>query len=372
METKDSTRTKLANAVNLSELEELARSALQPMAYDYYSSGANDEITLRENEQAYRRLQLMPRMLVDCSKIDTSTVVMGQRVSMPVLIAPTAFQRLAHPDGEVATARAAGRAGTIMTLSTLSTSSIEEVAKVASSPLWFQLYVYRDRAITRSLVARAESAGYTALVLTVDSPRLGRRERDVRNRFQLPEKLCIANLELDKLASMPKNADDSSLSAYIASLYDRSLTWKDLEWFKSITKMPVLVKGILRSDDAKRAIEYGADGIIVSNHGGRQLDTVPATISVLEEIVEAAGKKVEVLVDGGVRRGTDVIKALALGAKAVLLGRSVLWGLTLGGEDGVVDVLEMMRQELELAMTLSGTPTLDDVTRDLVRQVVRW
>lgn len=352
--------------LNLHEFEEGAQEVLPPMAYDYYSSGANDEITLKENCEAYRRLKLAPRMLVDVSTRHLQAKIFGDQVSMPVLIAPTAMQRMAHPDGEVAMVRAAGKAGTIMVLSTLSTASIEEVTAAATGPVWFQLYVYKDRDITASLVRRAEKAGCTAIVLTVDSPHLGRRERDVRNCFRLPDGLCLANLSTAGLADFPKDVGDSGLAAYIASLYDTALTWSDLKWLKSITKLPLLVKGILRVDDARRAIRYGAEGIIVSNHGGRQLDTVPATIDVLPAIVDACRGRAEVLVDGGVRRGTDVLKALAFGARAVLIGRPALWGLAVGGEDGVTAILELLRQELDLALMLSGCPDVSKVRRDLV------
>lgn len=352
--------------INLYDFEECARRVLPQMAYDYYSSGANDEVTLKENCEAYKRLKLMPRMLVDVSKRTLSTRILKDSVQMPILIAPTAMQRLAHADGEVAMCRAAGQAGTIMVLSTLATSSIEEVSAAATGPVWFQLYVYKDRGITRSLVERAEKAGCTAIVLTVDSPHLGRRERDVRNRFHLPADLAIKNLVQAGLQALPADADGSALASYIASLYDTSLSWKDVEWLRSITKLPVLVKGVLRADDALRAIEYGAKGIIVSNHGGRQLDTVPATIEALPAIVDAARGGAEVLVDGGVRRGTDVLKALALGARAVLIGRPALWGLAVGGKDGVAAVLAMLREELDLAMMLAGCQDVNAVPGDLV------
>lgn len=353
-------------ALNISDLEEAAKRVLSKMAYDYYSSGANDEISLRENCEAYKRIKLLPRMLVDVSQRRLATTVLADQISMPIMIAPTAMQRLAHKDGELAMCRAAGRAGTVMVLSTLATSSIEEVADVSNGPIWFQLYVYKDREITASLVRRAEAAGYTAIVLTVDSPHLGQRERDVRNKFQLPDGLSIKNLAAAGLESFPVDGHGSALAAYIASLYDTSLTWNDVEWLRSITKLPVLVKGILRADDARRAIEYGASGIIVSNHGGRQLDTVPATIEVLPAIADACAGKTELLVDGGIRRGTDVLKALAYGARAVLIGRPALWGLSVAGDEGVTFVLETLRRELDLAMMLSGCPDVNKVPRDLI------
>lgn len=305
-------------------------------------------------------------MLRDVSSRSCSTTVLGQEISTPIMVAPMAFQRLAHPDGELATARAATAVGTIMLVSTLATSSIEEVASVADGNLWFQLYVYKDRAVTRSLVERAEAAGYKALVFTVDSPILGRRERDVRNGFHLPDGFHASNLVPAGIDVLPGQIGDSGLAHYIASLYDQSLSWQDVEWLRSITKLPVLVKGILRADDAKLAVKYGAAGIIVSNHGGRQLDTGPATIDVLARVADAVAGSAEIFVDGGIRRGTDVLKAIALGARAVLLGRPVLWGLAAEGECGVRKVLEMLREEFDLAMALSGCSNLQEISRDLL------
>ena len=355
-------------AINLFELETKARELLPQAAYDYYASGANDEITLRENRVAYERITLLPRMLVDVSKRHMGTNALGEPVSMPILIAPTAFQGLAHPEGEVATVKAAGAAKTLMTLSTLSTFSIEEVMAVATGPVWFQLYVLKDRAISASLVKRAEVAGCKAIVLTVDAPLLGRRERYVRNHFKLPD-LPVKNLLLAGLREFPDGTSGCGLAPYIASLLDSALTWKDIEWLSGITKLPLLVKGILRSDDALLAVKHGASGVIVSNHGARQLDTTPATISVLPEIADAVGSKVEVYVDGGIRRGTDVLKAIACGARAVFIGRPVLWGLAAGAEAGVRYVLEMVRQEFDLAMALTGCPTISSITRDLIRRL---
>lgn len=285
---------------------------------------------------------------------------------MPVLIAPTAFHALANSEGEKATARAAARANTIMVLSTLSNFSIEEVMAETKGNVWFQLYVYRDRGVTRDLVERAERAGCKALVFTVDSPLLGRRERDVRNRFHLPAGLSVGNVRSARLENLPEKAHESGLAAYIASLYDTSLSWKDVDWLCSITKLPVLLKGILRGDDTRRAIEHGASGIVVSNHGGRQLDGTIATLDALPEVVEAAGDRATVLIDGGVRRGTDVLKAIASGAQAVLLGRPVLWGLAADGEAGVLRVLDMLRGELDLAMALAGCPSIEAITSDLL------
>ena len=269
MMTKRQNVGKQIEAINLLELEMKAREFLPRTAYDYYASGANDEITLRENRVAYERITLLPRMLVDVSKRHMGTTALGQAVSMPILIAPTAFQGLAHPEAEVATVKAAGAAKTLMTLSTLSTFSIEEVMAVATGPVWFQLYVFKDRAISASLVKRAEVAGCKAIVLTVDAPLLGRRERCVRNQFRFPDDLPVKNLLPAGLREFPDGASGCGLAPYIASLLDSVLTWKDIEWLTEITKLPLLVKGILRADDALLAVKHGASGIIVSNHGAR-------------------------------------------------------------------------------------------------------
>jgi 4-hydroxymandelate oxidase len=357
--------------INLFELEALAREKLSGESYDYYASGAQDEVTLRENRAAYDRLSLANRVLVDVSRRDLTTTVLGQPVAMPLLVAPTAFQRLATPEGELATVRAAGAAGTVMILSTLSNSSIEEVVAAASGPVWFQLYVYRDRKATEGLVRRAEAAGCRAIVLTVDAPVIGRRERDVRNRFHLPSGLSVANLLPVGYGDLPPSATDSGLATYVSALIDPALSWRDIAWLRSLTTLPLVIKGIVRPDDALRAAEAGAAAIVVSNHGGRQLDTAPATIEVLPEVADAlAGSPVEVLVDGGVRRGTDIVKALALGARAVLVGRPVLWGLAVGGEAGAALALGLLRSELDLAMALAGAPTVAEITRDLVRKRV--
>lgn len=347
--------------VNVMDFERVARERMARVAWDYYASGANDEITLRANRDAFDRLALHYKVLVDVSQRSTRTRVLGHGVSMPLLVAPTAFHRLAHPDGELATARATGAAGTIMILSTLSNTRVEDVIAAATGPVWFQLYVYRDRGVTRALVERAEAAGCQALVLTVDAPLLGRRERDVRNRFTLPEGLRIENMLPEGLEDLPPGVEDSGLGAYFASILDPTLSWEDVAWLRSITRLPLLIKGIVRAGDARRAVERGAAGVVVSNHGGRQLDTSPATIDVLPAIVDAVGDRAEVLLDGGVRRGTDVLKAVALGARAVLIGRPVLWGLAAGGEDGLGRVLALLRDELDLAMALCGCPSVDEV-----------
>ncbi len=356
-----------ARPINLFEYQTLASQQIPPMAWDYYASGSWDEITLRDNRAAFDRYKLRPRMLVDVSQRDLSTQILGQSLPLPILIAPMAFQCLAHPEGEIATAKAAASVGSVMVLSTLATKSMEEVASVKNQThQWFQLYVHRDRALTRALVERAHAAGFQALCLTVDAPVLGKREKDIHNQFVLPPDMELANLSTLKDLEIPYKAGESGLFAYFVEQINPALTWADLEWLQSLSPLPVVVKGILRGDDALRALEHGAKAVIVSNHGGRQLDGAIASIDALSEIVAAVGDKVDVLVDGGIRRGTDILKALALGAKAVLLGRPVLWGLGVGGEAGVQHVIELLRDELDLAMALSGCAKVQDIDSSLV------
>lgn len=353
--------------INLFEYQNLASQQLSPMARDYYASGSWDELTLRDNRAAFERYKLRPRMLVDVSQRDLSTTILGQSLPLPILIAPMAFQCLAHPEGEIATAKAARQLGSVMVLSTLATTSMEDVASVSSqTPQWFQLYVHRDRGLTRALVERAHAAGFKALCLTVDAPVLGKREKDTHNQFVLPSDMELANFSRLAHLEIPYQPGESGLFAYFLEQLNPALTWSDLEWLQSLSPLPLVVKGILRGDDAIRAVEHGAQAVIVSNHGGRQLDGAIASIDALSEVVAAVGDQVDVLVDGGIRRGTDVLKALALGAKAVLLGRPVLWGLTLAGEAGVKHVLELLRDELDLAMALSGCAKLQDIDSSLV------
>jgi 4-hydroxymandelate oxidase len=351
--------------LTVDDYEAIARERMDRAAYDYYAGGAGDERTLAANRAAFDRIALRPRVLVDVSAIDTSTSVLGQPLDVPIMLAPTAFNRLAHPDGEMAAARAARGAGTIMIGSTLSTCALEEVASACGGGLWFQLYVYKDRGMTRELVARAEACGYRALVLTVDTPLLGRRYRDIRNRFVLPEGMTMKNFEA-ALTSAERWGEHSSFAAYVHDLFDATLTWSAVEWLKAQTRLPVLVKGILTAEDADLAVRSGVSGVIVSNHGGRQLDGATASIDALPEVVDAIAGRADVLMDGGIRRGTDVLKALALGARAVCIGRPYLWALAAAGEDGVRDVLRLLRDELSLAMALSGRPTVAAIDRSLV------
>ena len=350
--------------VNLLELEAAAAEALDPLARDYYRSGAGAELTLARNRAAFAEIELLPRVLVDVSAVDASTRVLDMELPHPIAVAPTAFHRLAHEHGEAATARGAAAAGALMCLSSLSTTPMDEVAAASGEGArWFQLYAFRDRGVTRDLIARAEETGFGAIVLTVDAPVLGRRERDVRNEFELPEGLTIACVPEGEVAAP---TGESGLAAYFATMLDAALDWGALEWLASSTSLPVVVKGVHRADDAERAVESGAAGIVVSNHGGRQLDTVPATLEMLPAVVEAVGDRADVLLDGGIRRGTDVVKALALGARAVLIGRPVLWALATGGAEGVESAIRMLVTETEEAMKLCGAPTTSSLTGDLL------
>ncbi len=352
--------------LNLADFEAAALARLPAGIRDYYRGGANDEVALRENRAAWERWQLHFRVLRDVAERDLSTTVLGHRIDWPVMVAPTAYHRMAHPEGELATARAAAAAGTAMVLSTLSNTAMEEVARESSRGLWFQLYVYKDRGITAELITRAEAAGCGAIVVTVDAPVGGQRERDVRNAFAYPAELPMSNL----LPRGPRYATpelgDGGFMGYVNRMFDASLGLRDLEWIVGRTRLPVLVKGVARPDDALAAIAHGASGIIVSNHGGRQLDAAPATVDVLGPVAEAVGDRAPVLVDGGIRRGADVLRALALGARAVLVGRPVLWGLAVGGEAGVRRVLALLRHEFDVALALCGCRTIAEVDRSLV------
>ncbi|CAO2823398.1 unnamed protein product [Amaranthus hypochondriacus] len=357
--------TSMMEITNVSEYEKLAKERLPKMVYDYYSSGAEDQWTLQENRNCFSRILFRPRILIDVSQIDMTTTVLGFNISMPIMIAPTAMQKMAHPEGELATARAASSAGTIMTLSSWATSSVEEVASTGNGIRFFQLYVMRDRNVVTQLVKRAEKSGFKAIALTVDTPRLGRREADIKNRFTLPPHLTIKNFEGLDIGKIDRT-NDSALAVYVSSQVDRSLNWKDVEWLQTITKLPILLKGVLTAEDARLAVQAGAAGIIVSNHGARQLDYVPATIMALEEVVKAVQGRIPVFLDGGVRRGTDVFKALALGASGVFIGRPIVFSLAVHGEAGVRKVLQMLRDEFELTMALSGCRSIKEISRNHV------
>jgi isopentenyl diphosphate isomerase/L-lactate dehydrogenase-like FMN-dependent dehydrogenase len=326
--------------VNVWDYERLAEEKLDANAHAYFAGGAGDEVTLRDNLAAFERRRLRPRVLVDVGTVSTATTVLGTEIALPVLIAPLALQRMAHPDGEEATARAAAAAGTIMCLSSAATCAPSQLTE---GKRWFQVYVWKERATTEAAIAQAVEHGYSALVLTVDVPYIGRRERDIRAEFTIPEHLTVQG-------------------DLFAANFDATVSWRDLERLAGYG-LPVVVKGILTAEDASLACEHGAAAVIVSNHGGRQLDGVSASLDVLEEVVYAVDGRAEVLLDGGVRRGTDVLKALALGARAVLIGRAMLWGLAVAGEEGVADVLRLLRDEIELGLALLGCASPADVSR---------
>jgi 4-hydroxymandelate oxidase len=354
-------------ALSLRDYEAAARARLDPAAYDYFAGGADDEVTLRANEAAFARIGLVPRVLRGAGQPELAVTLLGWRVSMPVVIAPTAFHRLAHPDGERATARAAAAAGTILIASMASTVAIEEVtaaareiAEAASPHVWFQLYIQPDLGFTEAVVRRAEAAGCSALIVTVDSPVFGRRERDLRHGFlDLPPELCCEN--------MREPGPDGEWGRPRSIAFSPELSWEHLDWLRQVTRLPIALKGVMHPADARLAVERGVDALLVSNHGGRQLDTVPAAIELLPPIADAVGGSVPLLLDGGIRRGTDVVKALALGASAVAIGRPVVWGLAVDGAAGVARVLDLLRAEVERALALCGCGSPRDVSRELVR-----
>lgn len=355
--------------VTVEDFEVAARDRLPQMVYDYYSSGADEEHTLLRNHDAFTRYELWYRTLVDVSCPKIETAILGAKVASPIAIAPTAYHRLAHPDGECGTARAAASANKLYVASTLATTTLEDVAAAApAGPRWFQLYVHKERAFTASLVARAKAAGYRAIAVTIDTPVLGRRCADVRNGFALPDGLVMANL-VDILPPDLRSGSGSELARFVASKHDASFAWKDLEWLvREAAPLPVVVKGLVRPDDAQRAIDHGASAVWVSNHGGRQLDLAPATIEALEDVVAAVAGRVEVYVDGGVTSGTRALVALGLGANAVFVGRPVLWGLATDGEAGVTRVLQVLDEELVRALELAGCPDTHAARDGIVRR----
>ena len=341
--------------LRIDEFEAVARARMDPAAYAYYAGGAADEVTIARNLDAFRRRSLLPRVLVDVSEIDPQTTMLGTTVSLPVGLAPNAAQGLADPEGECATARAAGDEGVLMCLSTFSSRSMEDVAAAARGPKWFQLYMHKDRGIAKAMIERAVDAGYGAIVLTVDLPVGGYRERELRTPFISSQQQAFPNL--------PVATDGRSILELLDGVINASLTWDDLGWVRSVSGLPLIVKGVLAPDDARLCVEHGVDAIVVSNHGGRQLDRTPAAIDALEPVVHAAGGGCEVYLDGGIRRGTDVVTALALGARAVFVGRAYLYALAAGGEQGVRDCLHLLRAETVNAMALLGCPTVDRITR---------
>lgn len=353
--------------INLHDYEELARKQLPQMVFDYYFGGSEDEVTVRENRLGWQRWRLRPRVLVDVGTRDLTTTVLSRPTSLPVLLAPCAFNAMAHPEGELAVARAAAAAGVVQIVSTAGTFSLEEVAAAApGGTRWFQLYCYRDRGVTKWLVERAVAAGYRALCLTVDAPLVGRRERDTRNCFGLPPGMTWKNLERVGLDRMDAGEAGSALERYISEIWDASLTWDAIGWLRGLSSLPLVIKGILTAEDARRAVDHGASAVIVSNHGGRQLDGVLSTSEALSDVVDAVDGKAEVLVDGGIRRGSDILKALGLGARAVLVGRPYLWALAVSGQAGVEHLIDILRSELDLDMALAGRPTIASIDRSLV------
>jgi len=330
--------------VCLTDFEPLAKAKMQPMAWEYVNAGAADEITVRWNKEAYQRIRLKPHVLVDVSHLDTRVSLFGQEQAFPILLAPAAAQKLVHPDGELGTVRGAAAAHATMVLSSFSTTRLEDVSAAAKSPLWLQLYAQTDHGFARELVQRAQTAGYRALCLTVDAAVTGPRNRETRANVKLPP---MPDPEVVKGA-------------------DPALTWKDVEWLRSFAKIPLLLKGVLNPEDAERALNAGVAGIIVSNHGGRNFDTIPATIDALPRVVEKVAGRVPLLVDGGIRRGTDVLKALAFGASAVLIGRPYLYGLGAAGEAGVTKVLNILQHELQLAMALTGRTNIASIDRSVI------
>jgi L-lactate dehydrogenase (cytochrome) len=381
------TQRRLRRAVTVADLRSIAKRRLPGGVFDYIDGGAEDELTLAANSEAYRRVTFRPRVLRDVGEIDISSSLLGKPLSFPLVLAPTGFTRIADPAGELAVARAAARAGLPYALSTLGTRSIEEVAEVSSSRLWFQVYVWRDRALVADLVHRAEASGYEALCLTVDTAVFGRRERDVRRGFTLPPKLGLSTVfdgvvhpgwTWQFLRSEPivfanvtgravgDGADAVTLADYVASQFDPGLSWKDVEWLRGQWSGPIVLKGIQTVEDARIAADAGVEAIAISNHGGRQLDSAPATLGLLPEIAEAIGHRTEIICDGGVRRGSDIVKALALGANACMAGRPYLYGLGAAGEAGVDHVLNMFSSDMKRTMALLGCTTIKEVNRDFV------
>ncbi|HKF77734.1 MAG TPA: alpha-hydroxy acid oxidase [Candidatus Dormibacteraeota bacterium] len=354
--------------------------------FDFIDGGAEDEVTLRRNREAFGRIGLVPRVLADVHEVDTATSVLGRRLASPLLLAPTGLCGMATSRGEIPSARAAVEAGVIFTASCMSSVTLEEIAREAPGEHWFQLYVWRDRGLTRSLIDRAAAAGYRALVVTVDTPVLGRRERDLRNGATIPPRITVRNA-LDTLrrprwlltmargprptfanvAGPSAGLRPFALSPFVNGLFDPTVTWADLGWIRGLWRGPLLVKGVMCAEDAREAVAQGAAGIVVSNHGGRQLDGAPATMEVLPEVVEAVGGEVEVLLDSGIRRGADVARALALGARACMVGRAYLYGLAVGRQQGVARVLGILGTELERSMALMGCARVADLGPDCVR-----
>ena len=348
--------------LSLADVEREARDRLPSHIWDFIAGGSGAERTLAANLSQFDDYRLRPRVLVDVAHCDTGLSLLGSALRAPLGIAPMAYHRLVDPEGETATARAAGRTGTLLVAGIFASRTLEEIAAAAAGPLWLQLYWLRRRDVLAGLVERAEAAGYRALVLTVDAPRVGRRLRDLRNGFAIPPDVRAVNLDPALMATSHRgDAGTSGIAAHALEQFDPTLTWSDLAWLRARTPLPLVLKGILTAEDARLAVEHGADAVVVSNHGGRQLDGVPPTLAVLPEVVDALPPGMPTLLDGGVRTGADIAVALALGARAVLVGRPVLWGLATGGEDGAARVLDLLCTELAHTMALLGRPGLPDL-----------
>ncbi|XP_072032432.1 2-Hydroxyacid oxidase 1-like [Amphiura filiformis] len=360
--------------VCLDDYEKKAEQLLPKFAFDFYAGGADDQQTLQDNKEAFKRFRLRPRLMRDVSNRDMSTTILGHHLPHPIAIGPSSFHKMAHPDGEIATVKGAAMTSTPMCVagsgSNVTLEDLAEAVKDSTTPLWIQFYIYKDRQINERLIKRAEKAGYEALFVTVDLPCIGKRRSDIRNQFNMPSNLGFANIagELESQQLYTKGKG-SGLENFINTQIDPSVTWEDIKWLRRITKLPIVLKGILTAEDARETVKYGVNGILVSNHGGRQLDGVLATIDVLSEVVEAVRESnVEVYLDGGVRKGTDILKALALGAKAVFIARPVIWGLACNGQEGVKRVLDILKDELSLAMALSGCTSIEDISRDILQR----
>ena len=383
------TKRLLRKAANVEDLRKLAKRRLPIGVFDYIDGGAEDEITLRKNVEAYRKVSFKPRVLRDMANIDTSTSLFGRKLAFPLVLAPTGFTRIANSEGELAVVKAATRAGIPFTLSTMATRSIEECASVAESDtrLWFQIYTWRDRSVVKNLVERADAAGFEAVCLTVDTAVLGRRERDVRRGFTLPPEVGLGTIidgvknpgwTWDFLTADPirfanveglTSIDGSTavdLAEHMKYQFDPGLSWKDVEWLRSIWKGPILIKGIQTVEDALIAVDSGVEAIAISNHGGRQLDEAPAPFDLLPEVAEAVRDRLEIICDGGVRRGSDIVKAVSLGANAVMAGRPYLYALAACGESGVDHVLDLLHEGVERTMALTGAASVDDLTKELI------
>lgn len=361
------TEDELATCINLDDFEAPARAHMSAMAYEYMASGSADEITLAANREAFAKIKLLPRHLVDVSKIDTTLELFGRKHEFPLLLAPTGYHKLFHPQGEIETVHGADTAGATLVASIFSTVSFEQMAAASKQPLWLQIYVNPDRGFTKQLVEMAVASGCGALCVTIDSPVNGPRDRETRAVFQLPEGIERANL-----SALGNGIAAASHRRVGRNIYSKvraaDVAWKDIEWLRSLTRVPLLLKGILNPADALTAVQAGCDGVIVSNHGGRVLDTVPAAIEALPAVVDRIGGKIPVLLDGGIRRGTDAYKALALGATAVLIGRPYLYGLAIAGAAGVARAVEILRTELEMTMALMGQPNLAAIAPDSIWQ----